>query len=94
MTDSKAGGDARSSMRKYDLDRLSVYSKQSRTPMGGDAGSKISIRSRVSSAKQLRDVGSVRSKLRQQRKLLKPYQPDDALRLIDMGRMRRTLVKN
>ena len=50
-TDSKAGGDARSQMRKYDLDRLSVYSKNSRTPMGGDAGSKISIRSRISSAK-------------------------------------------
>lgn len=91
-TESKVGSDIKSQMRRHDLDRLSAYSKQSRTPMGGDAASR-SQRSKVSSMKYLRDAQSIQSKLRQQRKFIKPYQPDDALKLIEMNRMRRTLVK-
>lgn len=33
-TESKAGGDTKSQIRRYDLDRLSAVSRQSRTPMG------------------------------------------------------------
>lgn len=61
--------------------------------MGGDAASRQSRGSKISSMKYLRDAQSIQSRLKKQRKLIKPYQPDDALKLIEMGRMRRTLVK-
>ena len=51
--------------------------------------------SRVSSTKYLRDAKSIQDKLRLQRRTAKPpYHPDDALKLIEMGRLKRTLVKS
>lgn len=66
--DSKIGGDAKSKISRYDLDRLSGISRKSKTSLG-DALAGKSQRSRLSSAKYIRrDAQSITSRLKQQRK--------------------------
>lgn len=62
MTESK--GDTKSHIRRYDLDRLSAVSRQSRTPLGEGLSRQSLQKSRVSSAKYLRDAASIQTRLR------------------------------
>lgn len=64
-TDSRVGGDAKSQIRRYDLDRLSTVSRHSRTPLGDGLSRQSFQKSRVSSAKYLRDANSIQTRLRQ-----------------------------
>lgn len=94
--DSKIGGDAKSQLRRYDLDRLSAVSRKSKTSLSQALSRKSMLQSRISSNKYLKkDAFSIKSmkSIKSKRAAKPPLQPDDALKLISMERLRRTLVK-
>ena len=72
---------------------MSNLSRKSTSQIGDRASKKQSLQSRVSS-KILRDAKSFQSKMRIQQPKLRPYAPEEAVRLIEQGRLRRTIIRD